>query len=98
MRSGTACDVDVDVDVDVVTLTDAEAVAAFDARARRGMGTSGEGYLRRWVDGEWADVDLDIVPGLIVMSMAIPLVQQESSRAVLHGASRLLTLACPLTR
>ena len=92
MRSGTACD------VDVVTLTGAEAVAAFDARARREMGTSGEEYRRRWVDGEWTDVDLDIVPGLVVMSMAIPLVQREPSRAVLQGDSRLLTLAYPLTR
>jgi len=69
MTSGTACD------VDVVTLTEEEAVAAFDALARRGMGISGEEFLRRWDAGEWADVDLDSVPGLVDVSMGIPLVR-----------------------
>jgi hypothetical protein len=61
--------------VELVSLTEEEAVAAFDALAQREMGISGEEFLRRWEAGEWADVDLDSVSGLVDVSMGLPLVR-----------------------
>jgi len=42
---------------------------------RGGHHEVGEEFLRRWDAGEWVDIDLDKVPGLVDVSMAIPLVR-----------------------
>jgi hypothetical protein len=69
VASRTTCD------VEIISLTEEEAVAAFDALAQREMDISGEEFLRRWDAGEWVDVDLDTVPGLVDVSMGLPLVR-----------------------
>jgi len=62
-------------DVDVTYLSRTASAEAFDRVVQREMGISGEEFLRRWDAGEWADVDLDEVPGLVDVSMALPLVR-----------------------
>jgi hypothetical protein len=61
--------------VEIVSLTEEEAVAAFNTLAQREMGISGQEFLRRWDAGEWVDVDLDSVRGLVDVSMGLPLVR-----------------------
>jgi len=66
---------DATCDVDVTYLSEAASAEAFDRMAQREMGISGEEFLRRWDAGEWADMDPDEVPGLVDVSMALPLVR-----------------------
>ena len=49
---------------ETVALSQDEARDVFDQVVRREMGIAGAEFLRRWDAGEWADVDLDDVPGL----------------------------------
>jgi hypothetical protein len=69
VSSDTACD------VEIVELSEDEATEAFDRVARREMGISGAEFLRRWNEGEWTEKDLDEVPGLVDVWMALPQVQ-----------------------
>ncbi|WP_018684694.1 hypothetical protein [Actinokineospora enzanensis] len=71
-------DSDTDYDaaiVEIVELSAAEAAEAFDALARRAMGLSGAEFLARWDSGEWADRDLDEVPGLVDVWMSLPMLR-----------------------
>jgi len=69
MSQDTLCD------VEVVELSTEDAAAAFDRLAQREMGITGEEFLRRWDSGEWDGIDPDHVPGLVDVSMALPLVR-----------------------
>jgi hypothetical protein len=75
MSSGTYAD------IKVVYMTEDDAVEAFDRTARREMDMSGADFLRRWDAGEWADADLDDVPGLVDVWMMLPLVRHDSNHA-----------------
>jgi hypothetical protein len=68
-------------DIKVVCMTEGDAAEAFDRAARREMGISGEDFLRRWDAGEWADTDLDDVPGLVDVWMMLPLVRHDTNHA-----------------
>jgi hypothetical protein len=61
--------------VEVVELTDTEGAEMFDRVARREMGISGVDFLARWDAGEWEDVDLDDVPGLVDVWAYLPAVR-----------------------
>lgn len=65
----------VTTEVEIVELTDEDAASAFDEVARREMGLSGADFLARWDAGEWAERDLDEVPGLVDVWMSLPLVR-----------------------
>lgn len=52
-----------------------ESARSFDGIAQREMGLSGIEFLRRWDAGEYEGIDLDSVPGLVDVWMALPLVR-----------------------
>lgn len=56
-------------------MSETEAARAFDTIARREMGISGDQFLRQLDAGEYKDVDLDALPGLADVWMALPLVR-----------------------
>ena len=62
-------------DFQVRELTEAEADTLFDGVCRREMGISGVEFLHRWDAGEYVDVDVDSVPGLVDVVIALPLVR-----------------------
>lgn len=62
-------------EVQVSELSEQEADELFDRICRREMGVAGVEFLRRWDAGEFADVDVDSVPGLTDVVMALPLVR-----------------------
>lgn len=62
-------------DAEVVELSSGESMAMFDEVTRQAMDLSGEDFLRRWDAGEWQDVDLDDVPGLVDVWMFLPAVR-----------------------
>jgi hypothetical protein len=68
-------------DIQLVHMTEDDAADAFDRTVRREMGMSGEDFLRRWDAGEWADTDLDDVPGLVDVWMMLPLVRHDTNHA-----------------
>lgn len=69
MSSITACE------AELVELAGDDAAELFDDVARHHLGISGDEFLRRLDAGEWNDVDMDAVPGLIDVWMALPFVR-----------------------
>ena len=63
-------------EVQVEELSEQEADELFDRICRREMGVSGAEFLRRWDAGDFADVDVDSVPGLTDVVMALPMVRE----------------------
>jgi hypothetical protein len=49
----------------------------FDAVCRRELGMPGPEFFRRWDAGEYRDVDLDSVDGLLEVVMMIPFAREE---------------------
>lgn len=49
-----------------------EARRIFNRIAKRHLGMTGREFLRRWDAGEWKQVKLDSVPGLVDVWMAMP--------------------------
>jgi hypothetical protein len=72
---------DAATDVEIVAMTESEAAEAFGRLAKREMRISGDEFLRRWDAGEWDDLDLDEVPGLVDVWMALPLVRRGQDDA-----------------
>jgi hypothetical protein len=68
-------------EVGIVELSADEAAKAFDRIARREMGISSEEFLERWDAGEWRDIDMDGVPGLVDVWMALPMVRDRTTDA-----------------
>jgi hypothetical protein len=62
-------------DSEIVELDGVQAADTFDAIVRREMNMSGEEFLHRWDAGEYRDVDMDAVPGLVDVWTALPLVR-----------------------
>ena len=63
-------------EVQVKELSEQEADELFDRICRREMGVTGAEFLRRWDAGDFADVDVDSVPGLTDVVMALPMVRE----------------------
>jgi len=61
-----------DHSVPVVEVAPTESAAMFDQIARREMGISGGEFLARWDAGEWSEIDMDDVPGLVNTWIALP--------------------------
>lgn len=64
------------VDVPVKNLSDPEAQDMFDRICQREMQITGGEFLRRWDAGEYDTSDVDSVPGLADVAMALPLVRE----------------------
>lgn len=62
-------------EVEVVELTEDESGALFDRVARRHMGISGAEFLQRWDSGEWNNINLDDVDGLVEVWAFLPAVR-----------------------
>jgi hypothetical protein len=56
-------------------LDETEATALFDRICRREMSLTGAEFLERWDAGEYSDTDVDSVPGLADVVMALPLIR-----------------------
>ncbi|WP_231949763.1 hypothetical protein [Alloactinosynnema sp. L-07] len=56
-------------------MSDDDSAAMLDRVARRYMNMSGEEFIARWTAGEWADTDLDSVPGLVDVWAYVPAVR-----------------------
>lgn len=63
-------------EVQAEELTERDAAELFDRICQREMGVSGAEFLRRWDAGDFAGVDVDAVPGLTDVVMALPLVRE----------------------
>ena len=63
-------------EVQVDELSEQEAAELFDRICRREMGVSGTEFLRRWDTGDFAGVEVDSVPGLPDVVMALPMVRE----------------------
>jgi hypothetical protein len=69
MSNSTACE------VEVVELDEEQGHAMFERVVKRAMGISADEFLSRWDSGEWADANLDEVPGLVEVWMYLPAVR-----------------------
>lgn len=63
---------DTECQVEIVELTSEDGQTLFDQITQREMGMSGAEFLKRWDDGEWADMNMDEVPGLVEAWIALP--------------------------
>jgi hypothetical protein len=62
-------------DVQVKELDEVAGSDLFDRICQREMGISGSEFLQRWDKDEYADTDVDAVPGLADVVMVLPLVR-----------------------
>lgn len=64
-------------EVQVKELDQTTAEELFDRICQRQMGISGAEFLRRWDASEYADTDVDSVPGLADVVMTLPLIRES---------------------
>lgn len=64
-------------EVQVSELSEQEADELFDRICRREMGIRAAEFLSRWDAGEFEGVNVDAVPGLTDVVMALPLVRED---------------------
>lgn len=57
---------------EVVDMNDSEASDLFDQITQRQLQISGSEFIRQWNNGDYADVDVDSVPGLAQVVTALP--------------------------
>jgi len=63
-------------EVQVKELSEQEAQDLFDRICRRELGISAVEFLSRWDAGDYDATDVDSVPGLADVTMALPLIRE----------------------